>query len=122
MTFTQTWGSEGARGDRESEGPVWLKRGVEVRGQGLNSSRQGRGETMGSLGGCGRTRGFILSEMESRREGFEGEVTRPYLILSVTPAVFLRVSCRSKTKNCGDPVGRIPSEKGGFIHRGVGRP
>lgn len=66
--------------------------------------------------------GFHSSEMESRREGFEGEVTRPYLILSVTPAVFLRVSCRSKTKNCGDPVGRIPSEKGGFIHRGVGRP
>lgn len=31
----------------ESEGPVWLKRGVEVRGQGLNSLRQGRGADHG---------------------------------------------------------------------------
>lgn len=76
---------------------------------------------MGSLVGCGTTWGFILSEMESCREGFEGEVTRPYLILSVTPAVVLRVSCRGKTKNCGDPVGRIPAEKGGFIYGEVGR-
>lgn len=37
VTFTQSWRSEGAWG--ESEGPVWLKRGVEVRGQGLNSLR-----------------------------------------------------------------------------------
>lgn len=75
-----------------------------------------------SLVGCERTWGFILSKMESHREGFEGEVTRPYLILSVTPAVVLRVSCRGKTKNCGVPVGRIPAEKAGFIYGGVERP
>lgn len=76
---------------------------------------------MGSLVGCGRIWGFILSEMESRREVFEGEVIRPYLILSVTPAVVLRVSYRGKIKNCGDPVGRILAEKDGFIYRGVQR-
>lgn len=41
---------------------------------------------MGSLVGCRRPWDFILSEMESCRQGFEGEVTRPHLVLSVTLA------------------------------------